>query len=246
MSDYRQKFYSRYVSTYQKGLFEIENCEIIKKSFPVFHKYYVRHFPEDKGASILELGCGNGAFLYYLQHLGYCNSYGIDISQEQINIAKRIRVNNAEKADLREYLKDKKNSYDVIIGRDILEHFSKNEIMDVLQLIYDSLKTGGMLIIQTPNGESPFSNRYRYCDITHEIIFTRISLQQLLSVFDFKDVLCYRTGPVVYGLKSAVRFVLWRFIELFLKAYLLIESGTCEGVFTQNIICKARKGDFAS
>jgi len=40
--------------------------------------------PEDKKAKIIDLGCGNGGFVYWLQQIGYQNAEGIDISAEQI------------------------------------------------------------------------------------------------------------------------------------------------------------------
>jgi hypothetical protein len=98
-----------------------------------------------------------------------------------------------------------------------------------------------VIIIQTPNAENPFGGRYRYWIFTHEIAFTRSSLNQLLRVAGFQMVDFYPTGPVPKGIKSLVRFLLWKVIETILRFYMLIETGSGEGIFTQNIICVAKK-----
>ena len=98
-----------------------------------------------------------------------------------------------------------------------------------------------MLIIQTPNLESPYGSRYRYGDFTHEIGLTRTSLAQALRVIGFQDSSFYPTGPVPKGLKSAVRFILWKLIDGACRLYMLVEMGSAQGIFTQNLIAVARK-----
>jgi hypothetical protein len=43
------------------------------------------------------------------------------------------------------------------------------------------------------------------------------------------------------GVKSVVRFLLWRGIEMLLKFYMLVETGSGEGIYTQNIIAVVYK-----
>ena len=45
--------------------------------------------PEDKGAAILDVGCGRGEFLRFLQVEGYVNCEGIDLAEEQVEQSKR-------------------------------------------------------------------------------------------------------------------------------------------------------------
>ena len=90
--------------------------------------------PEDKKAEIIDLGCGNGGFVYWLQQIGYQNAEGIDISAEQIEAGQKLGIKNIRQADIKEFLITQlPNNYDVIFMRDILEHFNKEEILDVLE-----------------------------------------------------------------------------------------------------------------
>ena len=124
----------------------------------------------------------------------------------------------------------------MVFLRDVLEHFKKDEILSELEVVYNALKVGGRIIIQTPNGESPFAGRYRWGDFTHETSFTWSSLNQVLAVTGFREVKIKPAGPVPHDLKSAVRYFLWKCIETLLRFYIIVETGQKKAVFTQNII----------
>ena len=238
---YREELYSTYVSQNTSHLYGEAGVDLFVRQFPVWKKYYTRFLPPDRSARIIEIGCGNGGFLYCLKKFGYANSYGIDISPEQIQIAKKLGMMNVECADVIYYFQDKKEIYDVIIIRDVIEHFTKDEILEMLRLMFSSLKQGGIVILQAPNGESLFGSRFRYWDFTHEMSFTRKSLSHILRVTGFGRINFYPTGPVPYGVKSAGRFFLWKVIEMTIRFYMVVETGSGEGIYTQNIIAVAKK-----
>lgn len=239
--NYRDKFYSKYVSTQTSQLYGEVSLEDIKKQFPAWKKYFGRFLPKDKNAKILDVGCGNGSFVWWLRQIGYQNVEGIDISKEQVESASKLNIKNIFQADLREFLNNKKEVYDVIFARDVLEHFNKEEIIDVLDVIYDSLNKNGQFICQTVNAENLLWGRLRYGDFTHEMAFTRESLSQVFQVVGFKDIKVYSQPPVIHGTKSLIRFILWKCVEYCLHFYLLIETGSGKGIFTQNIIATAQK-----
>ena len=235
--NYRDKFYSKYVSTQTSQLYGEANLESIKKQFPIWRNYFGNFLPKDKNAKIIDFGCGNGGFVYWLQQIGYQNAEGIDVSEEQVKLAEKLGVKNIYCAkDI-----NAADKYNVIFMKDVLEHFTKDEILIILEKIYKALKIGGLLVIQVPNAENILSGRLRYGDFTHETSFTKESIQQVLLVSDFKNISVFETRPVVHGLKSLIRFILWRIIELGLRIYLLIETGSSKGIFTQNLIIVANK-----
>lgn len=239
--DYREKFYAKYVSRNTIPLYGELSINDIKKQFIVWNRYFYKFLPQDKGASIIELGCGNGGLIYWLQNIGYINASGIDTSSEQVECAKSLGIKKISKANLIDFLKDKVGLYDVIFMRDIIEHFHKSEIIDIFDMLYRALKKRGTLIIQTPNGAGIFGSRYRYHDFTHEISFTENSLRQVMLASNFFDTHFYETKPVVFGLKSLIRAVLWNFIRIILQFVLLVETGGTDKILTQNIIAVGHK-----
>jgi 2-polyprenyl-3-methyl-5-hydroxy-6-metoxy-1,4-benzoquinol methylase len=235
--NYRDKFYSKYVSTQTSQLYGEVSLNDIKKQFIVWQNYFGRFLPKDKNIKILDFGCGNGGFVYWLQQVGYQNAEGIDISKEQVKLAEKLGIKNIYCAkDI-----NATDKYNVLFMKDVLEHFTKDEILVLLEKVYKALKINGLLIIQAPNAENFLSGRLRYGDFTHEISFTSESMSQVLLVSGFKNIGIYGTQPVIHGIKSLTRFILWKIIELSLRMYLLIETGSGKGIFTQNIIVVANK-----
>ncbi len=241
MDNWKEKFYKSYISSHLSFAREEASLENIKKQFVFWDSYFGKFLPSDKKAMILDAGCGEGGLILWMRSLGYENVFGVENSEEQIEAAKRLRILGIEKARLKEFLKNKKEIYDTIFLKDVIEHFDKEEALAILEMAFTSLKKGGKLIIQTPNAESPFGARYRYYDFTHEIGFTPTSLSQILKVVGFKKINFYPEGPVAHGIKSLIRWVLWKGIEVILRWYLLIETGSGKGLFTQNMIVLAVK-----
>jgi len=239
--DYKDKLYEKYTSTHllpRKG--EV-TLDVLKEKSIRWQQTFGNFLPKDKRSRIIDLGCGHGGIVWWLHNLGFTNAEGIDISAEQIDLGKRLGVSSIEQADIKTFLPSKNESYDVIIARDVLEHFTKESITEALNLCSRSLKKSGILIIQVPNAESPFFGRIRYGDFTHEIAFTLSSLSQVLYCTGFADVEIYPEEPIVYGFKSAIRFSLWKILEACYKALISIEIGRGTWIVTKNIIAVARK-----
>jgi SAM-dependent methyltransferase len=85
--DYRINYYDSYNSTFNSQISQVDS----KVLSSLFNHYDFKIFPYLKNfnydSNILELGCGPGYFLDYLKLKGFTNSFGIDISSEQIEIA---------------------------------------------------------------------------------------------------------------------------------------------------------------
>ena len=152
-----------------------------------------------------------------LDKMGYTNITGIDFSQEQLNFAKD-NCSNATiiHSDIKEYLSKNKIKYSLISAIDILEHFKKDELFEILNLVSETLSTNGIIIIQTPNAESPWGMSLRYGDFTHETAFSPSGLKSLLEHFGFTKFQPRECGPAPYGFKSYIRLIFWNIIKSFL------------------------------
>jgi len=226
--NYRNRCYKNFVSKHWCYTHELSKEEFNFLS-RAYKKQYSAFMPKDKDAKIIDIACGAGHFLYFLQNEGYANSIGIDISQEQIKIAKKMGVKNVERADFFEYLPYHIESFDMVIAIDIIEHLKKDEIIFFLDLIYKSLKKNGILLVGTVNAMSLFGASGVFIDFTHELGFTPNSLVQIMRVCNFNNVRAYGEKPAVYDFMSAMRGFLWFIVSKALKAYITIERGTGRG-----------------
>jgi len=239
--DYRQRIYAAYVQARDKPLAPV-TLEGLKPRLPYLKQLVRKHFPRDKNARILELGCGHGALLHVLAQFGYENALGVDNSDEQVAAAQALGIRGVERGDVMEKLHSTGNSLlDVVVAFDVIEHFTKPELIPFVDEVHRVLKPGGRWIIHTCNGESPFGMGSRYGDVTHELAFTRISLAQLLMSSGFKYVQCFEDRPVVHGMKSAVRAALWACLRAGLLFYVAVETGALDrqAVFSQNLLAVA-------
>ena len=238
---YKQTIYNNYLENHTKWLYGQESLSRIKNQFPVWNYHFGKLLPQDKNATILDIGCGTGSFVWYLNQSGYTNAVGIDISEEQIAHGRSMGIEHIQRADLQVFLSERKNQFDCIIARDVMEHFAKQEIFDTLSLIKSALRTGGAFIMQSPNGEGIFHSSILYGDFTHEIAFTEKSLNQIFRNTGFIHIECHPTGPVPKGIISAIRWLLWQLIVFKTRFFKMVETGSGKGIFTQNIIAKAVK-----
>ncbi len=241
--DCKDEFYSKYFSAHILHRKGEATLDIFRQRSAAWQKNFGRFLPKEKNAKIIDVGCGNGALVWWLQQIGFSDAEGVDISSEQIEIAQRLGVNNVKQADLRTYLKAKTCFYDIIVLRDVIEHFRKEEIIEILEICYSSLKNTGKIIIQVPNAESPFFGRIRYGDFTHEIAFSSSSLSQLLNIIGLTNVQFYATARTINGVRSIIRFLLWKAVEAFYKFLLYAEIGSGHRIVTQGIIAVAAKAD---
>ena len=239
----KDRFYHSYTSTHithRKGEAALEHFRV---EFPVWDQHFGRLVPPALDARILDVGCGRGGLVYWLNQRGYHRAEGIDVSAEQIETARRLGIANVEQADLRSYLGARLQCYDALILRDVVEHFTRDQIVEVLELCRSALRPGGVVIVQVPNAESPFFGRIRYGDFTHELAFTQSSVAQLFNVIGFEGVQIYPTEPVIRGLRSLGRAALWNVVKAFYRVLLYAELGGGRRIFTQGLIAVGRVPD---
>ena len=165
---------------------------LTQEQFDLASEYFARDYltimPTSKQAAILDLGCGAGSFLYHLKKMVYQNYYGIDVSVQQIEYCKKHVSNKVELIDGKTFLEKKPQDYELIFANDVMEHVPKDHVMDLLSLIFRSLKNGGRFVMRVPNMSNPFGLDARYNDLTHEIGYTSKSLYQILWVSGFREI----------------------------------------------------------
>lgn len=232
--------YENYTST--SVLTNVDEVKLTKWSYQYFNEYVLKHLGANKDISVLEIGCGYGRYTKAMMDSGFTNVKGIDISREQIQYAReKLGIKNVELADALEYLTSEKK-YDVILLMDVLEHLELQYAITLLSKIYASLKGGGKLIIHVPNGLAPLTPPF-HGDVTHVRSYSVNSMSQILRMSGFKEFRHLPLPPLITGIASFIRRVLWTFIlNPMIKAFLLVANGgTSGGIYTSNLLTIAYK-----
>jgi ribosomal protein L11 methyltransferase len=98
-----------------------------------------------KGKDVCDLGCGTGVLAILAERMGAARCVGIDIDMQAVENARENLERNGcsrttvEKGDARS-LAGKK--YDAILA-----NIERNTLLDAMQLMYDALRPGGMLLL---------------------------------------------------------------------------------------------------
>jgi len=238
---YRKRIYARYVSLSdaESGRSQVDRARKWERAYKT---YLAGWLPSDKAARILDVGCGDGKLLSYLIDSGYRDVEGVDISREQVDLARRITEDVSEQ-DVLSLLERSEGGYDLITGIDFLEHLDKDEACRFLEACRHALRPTGRLILQTPNADSPWGMSYRYGDLTHETCYNPSSLAQLLRTYQFADISCREAGPVVHGFLSFCRLVLWSILRQFLALWNIVETGDRRsGIYTRVFLASGKRG----
>lgn len=210
-------------------------------------RYYRRnllpHLPAESDSSILDLGCGSGLFLEFLMQEGFERSRGVDICDEHIRLCRDLGV-NATLEDNMNFLEKHVERFDCIVMNHVLEHFDKDEGLDLLEAVFAGLRPGGRVIVVCPNMGNPFTaGRGRYADLTHETGYTGESLQFMLQLAGGEQVSLH--GIDIYCLSNsfanAAGKMAWAFLSLVLRLTYLLNGVRSTTVLTKNMLALARK-----
>ncbi len=99
-----------------------------------------------EGSRVLDLGCGDGAMLDYLQRTRSCSGYGVEIADANVLACTRRGVNVIQ-LNLDEGLAIfEDNSFDVVLQIDTLPHLRTAEVM-----LRETARVGRAGIVAFPN-----------------------------------------------------------------------------------------------
>jgi SAM-dependent methyltransferase len=247
MLPYKQRLYEAYVSSGQASLSPASAAQThspavaFRGNQPYADAVIKPLLPASKAAQILDLGCGNGCFIHFLKQYGYTNVVGVDTSAEQVAMAHQLGLHEVQQGEIMPFLASYTQSVEVILLMDVIEHLTPQETFDLLDQVYALLQPGGKLIVHVPNAEGLFGMRIRYGDLTHEQCFTPNSIRQLMKAIGFSQLVCREDKPVIHGLVSTIRRLIWELGTLPSRLLLMAETGSPSAILSQNMLVIATK-----
>jgi 2-polyprenyl-3-methyl-5-hydroxy-6-metoxy-1,4-benzoquinol methylase len=198
----------------------------------------------NKNKKILDVGCGAGFLLNALECEDYKNLTGVELDKNQyLEAKKHLKFSKLFNQDCIEFLNKTEERYDIIFLYDLLEHIPKEKIIRLLKLIYKSLNNKGVLVIKTPNADSPyFASRMRYGDFTHETSFNKESVETVLREAGFSNIICKST-KFPFSLKSLGVYPIRLLGNIILRIYMISYIGleALNIILTPNFIIIAKK-----
>lgn len=194
--DIQKEYDENYYIEKHKNWFENPNFELFD--------FILRVQEENKSTNILDIGCGRGDLLRYLDEKTTLNLTGIDY-------ARNIKSGNINfiQGDL--YKHKFNNKFDLIVSLAVIEHV--NDLNSFMRKISDLLDAKGVMIIMTVNQDSiiyklsrhlyslnmkePFIRLYDQHHINH---FSQRSLICLLNKHNFKIERSFHKNHVIDSL----------------------------------------------
>lgn len=176
-----EKFQDDYFSS--RG---IKDSHYVNSTLP---RYMFGVLPENKNASILDIGCGFGQMLKSLKDNGYLNLHGVDINAKAVALCRSNGLEVEKIGNLSSFSRSHRKKYDFIIMSHVIEHLPKSEIISHLSIIRGKLlKPDGKFLAIVPNAQSNTGAYWAYEDFTHSTIFTTGSLIYVLKESGFDEV----------------------------------------------------------
>lgn len=110
--------------------------------------------PVSREAAVLDVGCGIGTTLEFLQSQGFRKTVGVDISEEM------VRVTRAKAFQTYAVTAFGETSYrfDLMLFSHVLEHLEFREVQSTLEFYFDRLNPGGQILVLTPLLHDAFHN----------------------------------------------------------------------------------------
>ncbi len=223
-----------------------EGPDNVEKGYDSFYRFYkdnyLKHVPSDKESNILVISCGPGYFVNLLVKQGYTNVTGIDSFEDKIKHAKAHDL-PCVRAEAFEYLQNSSEPYDVIFCEQELNHLTKDEIIEFLELCWSKLKTNGVLISHALNGANPITGAEALAqNFDHYNTFTEYTMRQVLEHTKFEKIqvvplnlYVFWTNPLNYVL-IAMSFLYTLFFRVSFIMY-----GKKNKLFTKKIAAVAYK-----
>jgi predicted TPR repeat methyltransferase len=218
-ADYKKRILDRYVDVLFGHIHDPAKILAEYEQYVRFcTKNYGADMPEDRGASILDLGCGLGHFQNYLRTANYRNCLGVDAS-EQLIAHCREQGFKVVQSDLIDFVTSTTERYDLVVLEGVLNYLDKGDVLYVLERVRAILVPGGKCFIKCINLSNPIvASNTRYRDFVSETGFTEESLRQVCLFAGFPTVEVHAVD--VYVTKSNIANLAGRSLAALVTAML--------------------------
>ncbi len=157
------------------------------------YESYLPYLPKGLPYPFVDLGCGAGEFVDFLNKNGV-KAMGVDGEMSEVNRARERGV-AATQAEARAFLKESPEPLAGVSLLEVAEHLPTQELFELIQLAAGRLASGGVLLLESLNARHPFFAHGFYTDPTHIRPVTDEYLAFLLEWSGLEDLRLVFTIP---------------------------------------------------
>ncbi len=218
------RFYARF---YEAELPEHELLTLGIRPLPFYAVDFFNSF-QDKRGRLLDVGCGDGAFVEEAQKSGF-NAEGIDLNDKAITAARKLRqLKNIKKEYLASFSQRARSAgeqYDIVTFFEVLEH--QDDPKKFIFEIKSCLRKEGRIAGSVPNRERYFPDLHKSSELgdfppAHFTRWSKRSLEWFLADAGFINI---RVLPIGYArlwdVVNHLNFNLWDRIAYKIKLAVL-------------------------
>ncbi len=148
--------------------------------------------------SVLEVGCGTGLFLRYLEACGYQEIVGLDMDENLADALGDLNRSEIYLDDVTSVLKNKlaNRKFDRIVLLDVAEHLHLDVLVELMKLLRTHTNHDGRLLLRVPNIESPWGLKMFFGSFDH---ITPLSPGRMYELGKMTDWSCQGVFPQETG-----------------------------------------------
>jgi methionine biosynthesis protein MetW len=197
-------FYER-----KEVIHEVVEAKRSKICYNLILDLITNEFASGRKNRILDIGCGDGSFI--IKFKKYCETFGVDISQNAVKMAKEAGINAYEVDVSSQRLPFRDEYFDIVYMGDVIEHLTNPDF--AIKEVARVSKRNGFLVLSTPNlahwlnrlllllGKQPLFSEvstaktfgrgprsYDFLPVGHLRLFTYKALEEFLTYYRFNIV----------------------------------------------------------
>lgn len=154
----------------------------------------------EPGSSILEVGCGGGAFLAFLEQRGH-RAVGVDILEEAVRLAEKAAPRSAVLLAEASRLPFPDSEFDRLVSHHLVEHLTDSK--EALREWRRVLRPGGIIVVCTPNRLYPSPRIFE--DPGHVRLYSRAELEEAMEENGFRVIRSFTVFPHLFRDRVSVK-----------------------------------------
>jgi SAM-dependent methyltransferase len=144
---------------------------------------------------VVDLGCGRGELVELLGQAG-TRAYGVDLNEDFIAEGAQRGVEIRREDAVAHLDSVEPDSLGAVVASHLIEHLPGEAVAYLIKLAFDGLRTGGVLILETPNPESLVAGSVNFHrDLTHVRPIHPETLEFVCSAVGFGRAEIRRLSP---------------------------------------------------